>query len=72
MSTKPPLWNPGRRGVISDKAKKLERWVERYSELYTREAVVHYSALDTIAAIDCLLLMPEPDEEPSIEEIIRK
>ena len=40
--------------VITDKAKQLERWVEHYSELYSRETVVHQSALD---AIDRLPLM---------------
>ena len=55
--------------VITDKAKQLERWVEHYSELYSRETVVHQSALD---AIDRLPLMPELDEEPSIEELSKE
>ena len=52
--------------VITDKAKQLDRWVEHYSELYSKENVVHQSALD---AIDHLPLMPELDEAPSIDEL---
>ena len=48
--------------VITDKAYQLDRWVEHYSELHSRENVVHQSALD---AIDHLPLMPELDEVPS-------
>ena len=57
--------------VITDKAKQLivDRWVEHYSELYSRETVVHQSALD---AIEDLPLMPELDEEPSIEELSKE
>ena len=52
--------------VITDKAKQLDRWVEHYSELYSRENVVHQSALD---AIDHLPLMHKLDKVPSIEEL---
>jgi len=52
--------------IITDKAKQLDRWVEHYSELYSRENFIHQSALD---AIDCLPLMPELDVPPSIEEL---
>ena len=52
--------------VIIDKTKQLERWVEHFSELYSRENFVHQSALD---AIDCLPQKPELDEPPSIEEL---
>ena len=52
--------------VITDKAKQLDRWVEHYSKLYSKENVVHQSALD---AIDHLPLMPELDEAPSIDEL---
>lgn len=51
---------------ILDKVKQLDRWVEHYSELYSRENMVHQSALDVI---DRLPLMHELDEEPSIEEL---
>ena len=54
--------------VITDKAKQLDRWVEHYSELYSRENVVHQSGLD---AIDHLPLMPELDEVPSIEKLYK-
>ncbi|KAL6458375.1 hypothetical protein MHYP_G00336050 [Metynnis hypsauchen] len=36
------------RKVITDKAKQMERWVEYYSELYSRENIVVTSPLDTI------------------------
>jgi len=49
--------------IITDKAKQLERWVEHYSELYSRENFVHQSALD---GIDRLPPMPELDELLSI------
>ena len=52
--------------VITDKDKQLDRWVEHYSELNSRENVVHQSALH---AIDHLPLMPELDEVPSIKEL---
>ena len=52
--------------VITDKAKQLDRWVEHYSKLYSKENVVHQSALD---AIDHLPLMPVLDEAPSIDEL---
>lgn len=34
--------------AITDKAKQLDGWVKHYSELYSRENVVHQSALDAI------------------------
>ena len=52
--------------VITDKAKQLDRWVEHYSELYSRENIVHQSTLD---AIDHLPLMPKLDEVPSIKDL---
>ena len=52
--------------VITDKATQLDIRVEHYSELYSKENVVHQSALD---AIDHLPLMPELDEAPSINEL---
>ena len=54
------------REVITDKDKQLDRWVKHYSELYSRENVVHQSVLD---AINHLPLMPELDKVPSIEEL---
>ena len=52
--------------VITDKGKQVERWVEYYSELYSRENVVVTSALD---AIEPLPTMEELDAEPILEEI---
>ena len=48
--------------VITDK----ERWVERYSELYSRENSVVDSALD---AIEPLPIMEDLDAEPTLEEL---
>ncbi|KAL7865389.1 hypothetical protein SRHO_G00106360 [Serrasalmus rhombeus] len=52
--------------VITDKAKQMERWVEHYSELYSRENIVVKSALD---AIDPLPTMEELDAETTWEEL---
>ena len=57
------------REVITDKAKQLERWVEHYPELYSRETVVLPSVLDDI---DRLQMIPERDEELSTEELSTK
>ena len=44
--------------IISDKNKKLERWVEHYSELYSRENTVSQSPLDAINVLQlCRSLM---------------
>ncbi|KAL7838408.1 hypothetical protein AOLI_G00268120 [Acnodon oligacanthus] len=52
--------------VISDKAKQMERWVEHYSDLYSRENIIVTSALD---AINSLSIMEELDAEPIQEEL---
>ena len=52
--------------IITDKTKQLERWVEHYSELYSRENIVHQSVLD---AMDRLPQMPVLDEPPPLEEL---
>ena len=52
--------------VITDKGHQLERWVEHYSNLYSRENIVSPSALD---AVKCLLTMEEQDTEPTLEEL---
>lgn len=52
--------------MITDKGKQMERWVEHYSELYSRENVVVTSALDTI---DLLPIMEELDGEPTLEDL---
>ena len=54
------------REVITDKGQQMERWVEHYSQLYSRENVVVTSALD---AIKPLPIMEELDAEPTLGEI---
>ena len=49
--------------VITDKGQQMERWVEHYSELYSRENVVTASALD---AIEPLPTMTEVDAKPPL------
>ena len=44
----------------------MDRWVKYYSELYSRENVVHQSVLDAIVHLP---LMPELDEVLSIKEL---
>ena len=52
--------------VITDKGKQMERWVEHYSELYSRENSVVDSALD---AIEPLPIVEDLDAEPTMEEL---
>ena len=52
--------------IITDKGHQLERWVEYYSDLYSRENIVSPSALD---AIECLPTFEEPDTGPTLEEL---
>ena len=52
--------------VITDKGQQMERWVEHYSDLYSRQNVVTTAALD---AIECLPAIEELDIEPTIEEL---
>ena len=52
--------------VITDKGQQMERWVEHYSELYSRQNVVTTSALDNIK---CLPVIGELDNEPTIDEL---
>ncbi|XP_076052811.1 uncharacterized protein LOC143032227 [Oratosquilla oratoria] len=54
--------------VITDKGKQMDRWVEHYSELYSRENTVAPSALD---AIEPLAIMEELDAEPTITELCK-
>ncbi|XP_076032369.1 uncharacterized protein LOC143020093 [Oratosquilla oratoria] len=54
--------------VITDKGKQMDRWVEHYSELYSRENTVAPSALD---AIEPLAIMEELDAEPTIAELCK-
>ena len=52
--------------AIKDKSKLMERWVEHYSELYSRMNVVSEEAL---MAIESLSIMDELDSEPTLEDI---
>ena len=52
--------------IITDKGQQMERWVEHYSDLYSRENTVSPAALD---AIECLPTMDELDSEPLVEEL---
>ncbi|CAH1226359.1 CD209 [Branchiostoma lanceolatum] len=49
---------------ITDKKLQMERWVEHYSDLYSRQNTVSPSALD---AIECLPTMDELDAEPTLD-----
>ena len=44
----------------------MDRWVQHYSELYSRENVVTEEALNNIK---CLPVLEELDSEPSLAEI---
>ena len=50
--------------AIKDKSKQMERWVEHYSELYSRVNVVSDEAL-----MESLSIMDELDSEPTLEDI---
>ena len=52
--------------IITDKGQQMERWVEHYSDLYSRENTMSPAALDVI---ECLPTMDELDSEPSVEDL---
>ena len=52
--------------VITDQGWQMERWVEHYSNLYSRENTVTPSAL---GAIKCMPIMEELDAEPTVDEL---
>ena len=52
--------------VITDRGHQLKRWVEHYSNIYSKENTVSPSALD---AVECLPTMGELDTEPTLEEL---
>ena len=52
--------------VITDQGQQMERWVEHYSDLYSRENTVTPSAL---GAIKCMPIMEELDAEPTMDEL---
>ncbi|XP_038066715.1 uncharacterized protein LOC119736778 [Patiria miniata] len=52
--------------VIKDKAKQMDRWVEHYSELYSRENIVSDDAFDAIDSLPCMM---ELDVPPTVMEL---
>ncbi|CAE1266123.1 unnamed protein product [Acanthosepion pharaonis] len=52
--------------VIVDKGQQMERWVEHYSEPYSRQNVVTTTALDVI---ECLLVIEDLDTKPTTEKL---
>ena len=52
--------------LIQDRAQQMERWVQHYSELYSRKNVVTEEALNNI---ECLPVLEELDNEPTLAEI---
>ena len=54
------------REVITDRGHKLERWVDHYFDIYSREYIVSPSALN---AVECLPIMKELDTESTSEEL---
>ena len=52
--------------VITDQGQQMERWVEHYSDLYSRENTVTPSALGTIK---CMPIMEELNAEPTVDEL---
>ncbi|XP_069192067.1 uncharacterized protein [Procambarus clarkii] len=51
--------------IIKDRDQQMNRWVEHYSELYSRKNLVSVEALDTIKFLP---IMEELDLEPTVEE----
>ena len=62
--TAPPRSSTGE--AITDSGYQLERWVEHYSDILSRENIVSPPALD---AVECLPSMEELDTEPTLEEL---
>ena len=52
--------------IIGDKARQMDRWVEHYSELHSRESVISDAAFK---AIESLPSMMELDKLPTTEEL---
>ena len=53
-------------GIIQDRVQQMERWVEHYSELYTREKMVSEEAKN---AIECNPVLEDLDSEPTEEDL---
>ena len=54
--------------VVTNKGRQMDRWVEHYSELYSRDNTVAASALD---AVQPLPVMEELDAEPTTAELCK-
>ena len=52
--------------IIADKGQQMERWIEHYSDLYSRENTVSPATIDVIK---CLPTIDELDSEPSVGEL---
>ena len=52
--------------ILTDNNKQMERWVEHYSNLYSRLNTVSPNALDSL---ECLQTIDELDTVPSIDEL---
>ncbi|XP_076030147.1 uncharacterized protein LOC143018559 [Oratosquilla oratoria] len=52
--------------TITDRGKQMERWVEHYQELYSRENTISTAAVEKCKALP---LMEELDVPPSIDEL---
>ena len=52
--------------VIKDNSKQMERWMEHYSELYSRVNVISEEAF---MAMESLSIMDELDSEPTLQDI---
>ena len=52
--------------IIINKDKQMERWVEHYLELYSKENIVTQSALDSLDSLPTLDIL---DSEPTAEEL---
>ena len=66
MQSKMGLLKSATGEVITDQGQQMERWVEHYSDLYSREITVTPSAL---GAIKCMPIMEELDVEPTMDEL---
>ena len=53
---------------MTDRRHQLERWVEHYFDIYSKENIVSPSALD---AVECLPTMEELDTEPTLGELTK-
>ena len=54
--------------VLNDQSEQMERWVEHYSKLYSRQNTVRDDALD---AVERLPILDELDIKPMMEEFIK-